>query len=369
MKIVFRTDASLQIGAGHVMRCLTLAVAMKASGAQCLFICREHPGNLIEQIQQRGFAVFTLPADTEAVVCNEPPDAEQPNYAAWLGTAWTTDAAQTQVGAGDTAVDWLIVDHYALDARWEETLRPIYRKLMVIDDLANRPHACDLLLDQNLGRNIQDYSKLVPKHCTVLAGPHYALLRPEFAALRDYSLRRRAIPQLGHLLIAMGGVDQANATGQVLEALKDCALDEGTHITVVMGPHAPWLEQVQSFAAQMPQPTQVKVDVQDMAQLMADSDLAIGAAGSTSWERCCLGLPSIIGVLAENQRLIANALQKAGAAKVFGIDGSVQPIRNLIDKMFADLNGLSEMIASAAGITDGTGTDRVVLKLEAIAAI
>ncbi len=367
--IAFRTDASLQIGTGHVMRCLTLADALRAAGAQCHFICREHPGNLIAQIRQRGFTASVLPAATEPPITDELALQAHSNYAAWLGADWATDAAQTKAGVGEVAVGWLIVDHYALDARWEQALRPLCHRLMVIDDLADRPHDCDLLLDQNLGRDARDYNRLVPEGCTVLAGPRYALLRPEFAVLRDYSLHRRVIPQLKHLLIAMGGVDLADATGQVLDALKESALPDGTRITVIMGPHAPWLERVRLLAAQMPQPTEVNVDVQNMAQLMADSDLAIGAAGSTSWERCCLGLPSIIGVLADNQQFIANALQLAGAAKVFSIDAGVQSVRVLIDKVLGDLNCLPRMIAAAAGVTDGSGTDRAVSKLQAIGQI
>jgi UDP-2,4-diacetamido-2,4,6-trideoxy-beta-L-altropyranose hydrolase len=161
MKIAFRTDASLKIGTGHVMRCLTLANALQATGAQCHFICCEHPGNLIAQIRQRGFAVSVLLAATKAHITDEQAVEQHSNYAAWLGAGWATDAAQTKVGFGATAVDWLIVDHYALDARWEQALRPLYRKLMVIDDLADWPHDCDLLLDQNLGRDAGDYSKLL----------------------------------------------------------------------------------------------------------------------------------------------------------------------------------------------------------------
>lgn len=364
--IVIRTDASLQIGTGHVMRCLTLADALKAAGAQCHFICREHPGNLISQIRRRGFSVSVLPVATEALITNELAVAAQSNYAAWLGADWATDAAQTKVGVGATAVDWLIVDHYALDARWEQALQPLCRKLMVIDDLAGRPHDCDLLLDQNLGRDVRDYSQLVPEACTVVAGPHYALLRPEFAALRDDSLRRRATPQLKHLLITMGGVDQADATGKVLEALQDCPLPADLRVTVVMGPHAPWLERVQMLAKQMPRPTEVKVNVNNMAQLMADSDLAIGAAGSTSWERCCLGLPSIIGVQAANQQLIASALELKGAAKAFSINEGVKPICELIAKVLGDNSSLQKMSMSAAAITDGKGVERVAAELHAM---
>ena len=359
MKIAFRTDASLQIGTGHVMRCLTLADAMQAAGAQCHFICREHPGNLIAQIRQRGFAVSVLPAATKALITDEQAVETQSNYAAWLGANWTTDGEQTKVSVGAAAVDWLVVDHYALDARWEQTLRPLCRKLMVIDDLADRPHDCDLLLDQNLGRDVRDYSQLVPEDCTVLSGPHYALLRPEFAALRGDSLRRRAAPQLEHLLITMGGVDQADATGKVLEALQDCQLPADLRITVVMGQHAPWLERVQLLAKLMPQPTEVKVNVNNMAQLMADSDLAIGAAGSTSWERCCLGLPTLIVVLAENQRSGAAALEKSGSVKILdSVNAIPHTLRSLLSLLVTS-DALSQLSQKSYLVTDGQGTSRV----------
>lgn len=359
MNIAFRTDASLQIGTGHVMRCLTLADALQATGAQCHFICREHPGNLIAQIRQRGFSVSVLPAAAEAMITDDPADTGRSNYAAWLGVDWATDAAQTKVGVGETAFDWLIVDHYALDARWEQTLRPLCRKLMVIDDLSDRPHDCDLLLDQNLGRDVGDYSQLVPGGCTVLAGPRYALLRPEFAALRDVSLRRRATPQLKHLLITMGGVDQTDATGKVLEALQDCPLPADLHITVVMGPHAPWLERVQLLAKQLPQPTEVKVNVNNIAQLMADSDLAIGAAGSTSWERCCLGLPTLIVVLAENQLNGAAALEQSGSVKLIGsVDAIPHALQSMLN-LLATTDTLSQLSQKSCLVTDGQGTSRV----------
>jgi UDP-2,4-diacetamido-2,4,6-trideoxy-beta-L-altropyranose hydrolase len=363
MQILFRTDASRQIGTGHVMRCLTLADALQTGGAQCHFICREHSGNLIAQIRQRGFAVSALPNSLKELEPNDPTNCDQSNYSTWLGVDWATDAAQTKVSVGGSVIDWLIVDHYALDARWERALRPVCRKLMAIDDLADRPHECDLLLDQNLGRDARDYSQFVSDVCTVLAGPYYALLRPEFAFLRGRSLRRRVIPQLKNVLITMGGVDQGNATGKVLEVLQTCALPEDLCITIVMGSHAPWLESVQLLAKKMARPTTVKVNVINMADLMADSDLAIGAAGSTSWERCCLGLPAIIVVQADNQQLIANALELIGAAKVSSVFGGTKLLHEQISKVLSDISGLQRMSVSASKVTDGCGADRVAARL------
>ncbi len=363
MNIAFRVDASLRIGTGHVMRCLTLADALKASGAKCRFICREHPGNLIAQIRQRGFAVCVLPITTEVLTTNELEVETRSEYSAWLGTDWATDAAQSKSAIGATVVDWLIVDHYAIDVRWEQMLRPYCCKLMVIDDLADRQHDCDFVLDQNFGRNADDYSPLVPRGCTVLAGPCYALLRTEFAALRNDSLRRRAVPQIKHLLITMGGVDQDDATGKVLEALQDCQLPTNLHITVVMGPHAPWLERVQLLAKQMSHPTEVKVNVKNMAQLMTDSDFAIGAAGSTTWEFFCLGLPALLVVMAENQANSAVHIAKAHAAIIIGsleIKSRLFENLNLFSKSNEALRRLTD---EAKKITDGTGSNRVIEKM------
>jgi UDP-2,4-diacetamido-2,4,6-trideoxy-beta-L-altropyranose hydrolase len=366
MNVFFRADASLQIGTGHVMRCLTLADELQAIGAQCQFVCREHPGNLIAQIRQRGFLVNILPTDAGVKTFHDSVIEPQESYAKWLGGDWVTDAEWTKASIGTTIVDWLIVDHYALDARWEQALFPVCQRLMVIDDLANRLHDCDLLLDQNLGRDASDYSQLLPQGRSVLAGPKYALLRPEFAALREVSLRRRINPQRKSLLITMGGVDQADATGKVLEALLDCSLPKDMHITVVMGQHAPWLERVQLLAKLLPRPTEVKVNVNNMAQLMAESDFSIGAAGGTSWERCCLGLPSIIDVQAANQQQIANALESSGAAKVFSASANVQSISELIEKILGDSVCLQEMSLASAEITDGKGVERVASKLFAM---
>lgn len=354
MRVAFRADASLQIGTGHVMRCLTLADALRERGASCTFVCRPHPGHLLALIAQRGHQVLALPELQEGAQPNHNGTA----HGHWLGTDWATDVQDTQQAlspqAGGQPLDWLVVDHYALDARWEEALRPQAQSIMVIDDLADRPHACDLMLDQNLGRKEADYGGLL-KGNTTLLGPQYALLRPEFAALRVQSLaRRQANPPLRRLLITMGGVDKDNATGQVLAALQSCNVPADLRVTVVMGPHAPWLAQVQAQAMQMPWPTEVLAGVDNMAQLMAESDLAIGAAGSTSWERCCLGLPTIQVALAQNQEAIAQALSRAGAALMLQRHAIAQTLPSLI-KTVACTDQLFAVTLAASAVTEGKG--------------
>jgi UDP-2,4-diacetamido-2,4,6-trideoxy-beta-L-altropyranose hydrolase len=369
MKVVFRADASLQMGTGHVMRCLTLADALAAQGADCQFICREHQGNLIEPIRNKGYTVYVLPALTEPVgasslVFEAASDEQGPVHSHWLGATHAQDAEACAPILAVLKPDWLILDHYALDARWERVLQPHYLQLMVIDDLADRPHICDLLLDQTFGRSAENYRVWVPAGCRLLCGSQYALLRPEFVALRSYSLGRRAMPQLRQLLITMGGVDKDNVTGQVLKALSNSPLPADCRITVVMGATAPWLEGVRNQAQGLPWPTRVLVGVDDMAQLMADSDLAIGAAGSTSWELCCLGVPSLLICTAANQRAVIAALASASAtvqldrAALTQPDGA--PFRAQLAKL---IDNLEAYAAAAARVTGGCGTSRVCAQL------
>ncbi|MWJ27632.1 UDP-2,4-diacetamido-2,4,6-trideoxy-beta-L-altropyranose hydrolase [Halomonas sp. ZH2S] len=363
--VVFRTDASLQVGSGHVMRCLTLATALREQGAACHFLCREHSGHLIDMIEARDFTAhrLTMPRQTD---CAARESDGQPAHAHWLGTSWQADAEACRPVLAHLAPDWLVVDHYALDARWEEAVLPESTRLMVIDDLADRPHRADLLLDQNLGRDVADYAHWVPANCQVLTGPHFALLRPEFAALRKVSLaRRHQHPPFKRLLISLGGVDKDNVTGQVLSALRDCDLPPALDIEVVMGATAPWLDEVRHAALTMPWPTNVVVNISDMAQRMADADLAIGAAGSTSWERCCLGLPTLMIVLAENQRQVASALDNLGAAKLLGpVDVIAETLPSLLNKLGS--SALFEMSKTAATLVLGSGTEEVLAEMEQV---
>ena len=363
MHVVFRTDASVQIGTGHVMRCLTLADALRDAGANCTFICRTHTGHLLDLIHQRGHTSIALAAPT-TLSTDVQQNTSLRHHASWLGTDWSSDAAETIKTLNTRCADWLIVDHYALDSRWESALRPHCKQLMAMDDLADRAHDCDLLLDQNLGRSAEDYLPHIPEQATALIGPRYALLRPEFAALREESLNRRTVPKLQQLLITLGGVDQDNITEQVLNALSQCALPNGLCITVIMGAHAPWLERVRATARTMPYPTQILVNVSHMARWMTLSDLCIGAAGGTAWERCCLGLPSLVMALAENQKNGVDALQEHGAALVFkNTDELVELITN--QRLCGEHPSLlKQLSASAAQVTHGNGTTLVVKALK-----
>lgn len=359
--VAFRVDASLQIGTGHVMRCLTLADALQTQGVKSTFICRLHEGHLIQKIKQRGHETIELPAAQHYY-----PDKEKKlAHADWLGAHWIQDAEQISNALQMKKFDWLVVDHYALDIQWEQELRTHYTKLMVIDDLADREHCCDLLLDQNLGRSPKDYENLIPPNAMTLVGPRYALLRPEFAQWRSYSLNRRSHGKLQNLLITMGGVDKDNVTEQVLTALAESDLPHSLKITVVMGAHAPWIKQVKKQASKMMQTTTVLADVNNMAELMADSDWAIGAAGSTSWERCCVGLPTIQIALAINQVSIAQALNEKKAAIAIELNDVVEKLTFLMNDPVLE-EKMSEISTVASKVTSGEGADDVVRSMKGL---
>ena len=288
MKVLFRTDASVHIGSGHVMRCLTLAQALSSQGMQCHFICRDLTGNLHQLIREQGFHLITLAAN----IRDEADDARQ-----------TLTAVQNDYHL-------LIVDHYQLGTAFCAALRQRCKFIMVIDDLANRQHDCDLLLDQNLLPNLTPrYQRLVPQHCHLLLGPQYALLRQEF-----YQVTAQTEPQ--HILIGFGGSDEQNLTGLAIKALEQLKLE---HLTadIVIGANNPWRASLEQQIARLPN-AQLHVQCNYMATLMFRARLMLGAGGASHWERCICGLPGLIVTVAENQQATTAYLDELGACVWLG---------------------------------------------------
>jgi UDP-2,4-diacetamido-2,4,6-trideoxy-beta-L-altropyranose hydrolase len=300
---------------------------------------------------RKGFKVNVLPFEN-----NKPAsDDNRLFHSNWLGVSQLEDAMQCQEILHHKNVDWLIVDHYALDKNWEQALKNCYKKLMVIDDLSDREHICDLLLDQTYGREPDDYKCLVPETCNLLIGSQFALLRPEFSNWRQRSLERRAKPVIKKIMITMGGIDTENITGQILAALNKCELPRDIEIIVVLGSSARFLDQVMTQAKVMNFKTMVLVNVNNMAEIMTNSDIAIGAAGTTTWERCCMGLPSLIMVLAKNQQKIADLITKSNAAIIMDVQ-DLEIICEFINKL---INQIGSLIKNSSEITDGSGAKYV----------
>lgn len=359
MRVVIRTDASLEIGSGHVMRCLTLAAELRQRGAEVVFICREHPGNLIELIEEKGYSVIRLP-QPDGYYLAAPEDLA---HASWLSVPWAQDAAGTLFAVGESNPDWLIIDHYAIDRRWEEWLLPYVGRIMAIDDLADRPHHCQLLLDQNLYYGLETrYNDLVPASCTKLLGPRYALLRPEFYEARK-TLRQRD-GRVRRVLVFFGGVDPTNETGKVLEALANIT-NRKFDVDVVVGGGNLYKEQIQNICASL-EGVNYFCQVDNMAELMAAADLAIGAGGTATWERCAVGVPALVMSVAENQVNIAESADKAGVLSYLGksLKNSVGELSQKIVAMLSAENLVSCMSERAWHLVDGSGVIRVADKME-----
>lgn len=324
--IVFRCDASPHIGTGHVMRCLTLAQKFKERRFHVSFLSTQETLETVRALRESGFPVH--------------------------------------IGNEMSHADWLVVDHYGLDKSYESAARRWTKNIMVIDDLADRAHDCDLLMDQTYGRDPSDYKALVPETCKILAGAQYALLRKDFSRLRqtldrDFSKAQR-------VLISFGGINPKGATEYTLSMIRGYK-EKSLDIDVVTGAGALSLLSVKDAVAAIENDGFHKItlhlDTPHIANLMVQADLCIGAAGATSWERCCLKLPTIALELADNQKLVLENLEKAGA--IYNM-GSVDTLKapdflEVFSRLMAPNSETlrQDMGQKAGALCHGQGTDRV----------
>jgi len=305
MKVLIRTDASVDIGSGHLMRCLTLADQLRVGGADVVFICRDLPGDMFDVLQAQSFCFEKL----------QPIGFSQ--LSQQLDAHSTISVAQSIFPDG---IDWVVVDHYSLAAEWQGLLRPHTHKLLVIDDLANRLHNCDLLLDQNYYRDFEfRYKNLVPNYCLTLLGPGYVLLREEF--IRANSKLRERDGIIRSILVFFGGSDPTNQTQKVLDALKILQLKD-IKIDIVVGTANPHKDLIKE---QCDQYSEVKFhcQVSNMAELISNADLGIGTGGGAMLERCYLGLPTITVVDATNQEISTEDLAMLGGIEYLGWSGQL----------------------------------------------
>ena len=315
------------------MRCGVLADALAGRGWRVAFACGAATPSTVPEVTRH-----------EILVLPETPGGE----AAAMACRWPGGA------------DLLVVDHFGRDAVFESGCRPWARAILVVDDLADRRHDADWLLDYGYGRAAADYDGLVPPACRRLIGPAWALLRPEFAERRPAALERRAVVgPVRRALIALGGTDPDGCTGMVLSVLAGSG--HRAAVDVVLGPAAPYLEAVRAQVDAMPMPATLHVGSRDVAGLMAAADLAIGAGGGMSWERCCLGLPSITLIIADNQRAATLALERAGAVIAIEAAAPDAPARlhEALDQLWPAGALRQAMSRRAAAIVDGAGAGRV----------
>lgn len=352
MRIVIRADASAQIGSGHIMRCLGLANALQAY-ATITFVVRHLPEPLAALINAAGHQVCRLPT--------APAAQDELFHSEWLGVSQADDGQATaQIIQTLGAIDWLIMDHYALDWRWQQQVRPYTKRLLVIDDLADRVHDCDVLLDQNQYCALeQRYIGKVPTTATLLLGARYALLRDEFIHARQHTqIRTGAVKRL---LVFFGGIDNHNYTGRLLAVLPQ-QLDPQIAVDVVIGAQHPQRTMIEQLCRQ--QGYICHVQTQQMAQLMAHADVAVGAGGSANWERCCLGLPTLAFAIADNQVQLTHDAALQGLIDSPQVDWQ-QPITvvEALNQLIDQPQRREQMSRLVYALVDGKGTQRVLSTL------
>lgn len=336
MRALIRTDASVEIGSGHVARCLHLADALCSRGFMVTFACRDLPGHAMDLIAQHGHACYRLPGDADTA----------------------SDAATCTALVG--TLDLLVVDHYALDADWERRLRGHCRVLLAIDDLADRPHDCDILLDGNLlGGLARRYAGLLPSHCALWLGPAYLLIDARFQNLPPRARRESSTP-LRRLLIFFGGSDPGDMTGMALDSIARVA--PGYAVDVICGAANTRWPAIQARCAARPTLWRGHRQTDRMPELMQTADLALGAGGSSHWERCLAGLPTLVVSIADNQVPVSRHLDALGACRYLGAQADLTPDR--LDAALADALASPE-ITRAMGerartlMPDGDSTARV----------
>jgi UDP-2,4-diacetamido-2,4,6-trideoxy-beta-L-altropyranose hydrolase len=343
VQVAIRADASLRMGSGHAVRCLTLAEGLRSRGAKVSFLCQRLPGHPGDRIEALGYPVRLLPAQED----------------------WRQDAANAAaaLAAMRLAPDWLLVDHYALDARWETALRPHAARCMVIDDLANRPHDCDLLLDQVSTRDAQRYAGLLPERCATLFGGRYALLRPEFAAARASAGFPPTFANNGLAHLFFGTSDEPGHTlrfaGLLLEHFP------GLRLKVAVGESFVHPERLESLAARSAARLQWQRGVADMAAHMRGCALAVGTPGMSTWERACMGLPAAHLTNSDSQTEILGALKRDGFCDWLGRAETITDA-DFVAGMAAFLGDearLERMRRTGLQQVDGRGVERVVERM------
>lgn len=351
MNIAFRIDATNEMGTGHYVRCLVLAKAMKTKVGRIKFLSHSIPEHIKKTIVDYGFS-FEILKNKEQIKTED-----QLPHSHWLPCSQKCDANETLQCLEDDKWDWLVVDHYALDSTWEKKMKEKVSKIFVIDDLADRNHSCDVLLDQNLYINMSErYKKRVETDCNLLLGPSFALLRDEFKNLRSQARIRK--DPIKEILISFGGADNENFTSYAINALS-MSNAKSINVNVVIGALHPQKENIKKLCDK--NNYKLHVQTNEMANLMLAADLGIGAGGSSSWERCCLGLPNITFSISDNQFDIAKTLsQKNGC--IFISNKNIVDTTDLIktiNQLLDDTNRMEILSRSSLSLVDGKGCERV----------
>ena len=336
MKILFRCDANLSIGMGHAMRCLGLAQEFKDAGCGVIFVSNSLAPRIQHRFEKENIEIFSVDAEI---------GSEQ-------------DALKTSYIAKEQSVDWVITDGYGFKTRYQEIIKQNNLRLVCIDDVAECEYVCDIILNQNPGFKVSDYS-VRNKDTRFLLGPRYIMLRREFRELKASNMKARENKK--NILVTMGGTDPQNLTGEVLDALRDFQLKK---VIVLVGSINPNTEKIKSMQKTFGLSLDIVIDPEDVVPYMLEAGLAIHAAGSTSWELAYLGIPGICYILAKNQERVAEELVRSGSSCSMGWYDEFSE-KKLKDALDSYLNGFRGFNKSSL-LVDGKGVNRILSEIRGI---
>ncbi|MDD5560622.1 MAG: UDP-2,4-diacetamido-2,4,6-trideoxy-beta-L-altropyranose hydrolase [Candidatus Omnitrophica bacterium] len=331
MQALFRVDAAPEIGSGHLIRCLALANILVERGLHVSFICRRLNKGFESLINKNGCDIFYIEDDSPQAI--------------------------KKICTNNSGPSYLVIDNYGLNIEWEKAIRPFVDKVMVIDDMGSREHICDFLLDQNLYKGLEDhYKSLVSGNCQMLLGPRFALLRKEFAIARQKTRVRSGL--IKKILIFFGGSDMKNITKNILEGVFLLKRQE-IAVNLVIGVDNPNKTELQHLIKDKAT-VFCYHNVENIAELMLESDLFIGSAGIATWERCCLGLPSMVMTVTENQARIIEYLARNEILDYLGDaqDVTATDIRDRIDYFLSNSEILKRYSEASFKLVDGLGVQR-----------
>jgi len=330
--LFIRVDASPEIGIGHIMRCLTLAQELKNNFDKIIFLTRKDSGDFTETIMKNEFEVIFIPTNNDS------------------------DIIKNIVTTNSENKNFLLIDHYDVDSNFESSLKNIFEKIFVIDDLANRKHDCDLLIDQNYYRDLNHrYEKLIQNDTITLLGSKYAIIRPEFRNINKKTIKKNS--QIKKILVSFGGSDPTNECKKALDAL--CSIENNQfEIVAIVGIYNNKFEQLKKLYEKY---SNIKIyrHVNDLSQLMLNSDLFIGAGGTTTWERFYMGLPSIVTIISDDQKESIEFLSDMGHVINLGLAKNVtmKTYIQTLQKPNSDL--IYNMSINNQKLVDGNGSNRI----------
>ena len=360
MEIAIRTDASHAIGSGHLMRCLALARELREVGWKVVFISSGREKKWIDLIKGNKFECEVIDSSLDLGHSLHVDSEEPEGY-------WQQDAVETKQVLKNRRIGWLIVDHYGLGSYWESALRACTKNIMVIDDLADRKHDCDILVDCIYGRTHDDYFGLVPSKCQMLLGTKYALIRPEFCELRNEALKRRSDHKsIQRVLVSLGGVDKGNLTEKVVDILQLIDWHTSIELDIVVGHGYQQISRIKKQIESIPFKAKLNIGVSDMATRIFNAEIGVGTFGVSTWERFCLGLPSVNIVSEANQLEAVAKLDQLECAGIVHMHSLEEQIRSTINEIVSDTKIYRQLTKSCSRLIDGRGLLRVVSKMQTI---